>query len=166
MSDPSSWQDANNRYLADRLTWIRGRLQQHALLSRPHLAPTGTHHIESEDSKSFWRSLLRKDPAHASTKTRPILLAQVSVANPEETEVRSVSKCPRDAVSNPPALTILGQQFGLTAFEQNILLLCAAVELDTGIGGLCAFAQDDAARPYPTYALAFTIFDDPSWDAV
>src|SRR6266851_4835843 len=166
MRDPSTWQDANNRHLADRMAWLRGRLQQRARLSRAHPAPIGPQPPESEDSKSFWRSLLRKDLAHAPAKVHPILLAQSSVANREETEVLSVSKDPPGAPLRPPALTILSQRFGLTAFEQDIMLLCAAVELDTGIGGLCAYAQDDAAKTYPTFALAFTIFDDPAWDAM
>src|ERR1700730_12389988 len=166
MSAPSTWQETNNRYLADRMTWLRTRLEQHARLNRPRPAPAGPQPPESEESKSFWRGLLRKDSANAPAKAHPILLAESSVANREETETRSVSKDPSDASSNPPALTLLSQRFGLTAFEQDILLLCAAMELDTGIGALCAYAQDDAAKTYPTFALAFTIFDDPSWDAM
>ncbi len=166
MSESSNWQDANNRYLAERLAWLRGRLQERARLSRPRPAPAGPQPHEAEESRSFWRNLLRKDSPQAPTSTQFILPAQASGANLYETEVRSVSKTPKDAASNPPALIILSQRLGLTAFEQDILLLCAAVELDTGIGGLCAHAQDDAAKPYPTFALAFTIFDDPAWDAM
>jgi hypothetical protein len=166
MSAPSTWQETNNRYLADRMTWLRSRLEQHARLNRPRPAPVGPQPPESEESKSFWRGLLRKDSANATAKAHPILLAESSVANREETETHSVSKEPSDASSSPPALTILSKRFGLTAFEQDILLLCAAMELDISIGGLCAYAQDDAAKTYPTFALAFTIFDDPSWDAM
>lgn len=66
----------------------------------------------------------------------------------------------------PPALINLGQIFGLSRFEQNTLLLCAAVELDTRVAGLCAQAQGDNDRPYPTFALALTLFDDPAWDVL
>jgi hypothetical protein len=64
----------------------------------------------------------------------------------------------------PPALAILGHRFGLTPFELDLLLLCAGFELDTRIAGLCARAHDEPQRAYPTFALALTLFDDPSWD--
>jgi len=66
----------------------------------------------------------------------------------------------------PPALAILATRFGLSRFEEEILLLCAAMELDTRIAGLCAQAQGDASRPYPTFALALTVFADGAWDAL
>lgn len=70
------------------------------------------------------------------------------------------------AVDPPPALVMLGQMFGLSEFGRSLLLLCAALELDTQIAPLCAQAQDDASRPYPTYALALALFDQPVWDVV
>jgi ATP-dependent 26S proteasome regulatory subunit len=66
----------------------------------------------------------------------------------------------------PSALTILCERLCLSPFERNILLLCAAMELDTRIAGLCAHAQDDPAKPFPTFALALALFDEPSWDAL
>jgi len=66
----------------------------------------------------------------------------------------------------PPALISLGRIFGLSRFERDILLLCAAMELDSQIAGLCAQAQGGANRPYPTFALALTLFDDPAWDVL
>src|SRR5262245_6150148 len=38
----------------------------------------------------------------------------------------------------PPALVLLSRRFGLSPFEQDVLLLCAAMELDTRIASLCA----------------------------
>jgi hypothetical protein len=66
----------------------------------------------------------------------------------------------------PPALALLAHQLGLSRFERDVVLLCVAMELDTGMGTLCARAQGDAARCFPTFALALTIFDDPAWEAV
>ncbi|KUG20735.1 MAG: ATP-binding protein [Methanomicrobiaceae archaeon] len=71
-----------------------------------------------------------------------------------------------EAALPSPALTLLARQFGLSRFEQEVLLLCAAMELDTRISGLCARAQDDPGRPYPTFALALALFEDRSWDAL
>jgi len=65
-----------------------------------------------------------------------------------------------------PSALILGQLFGLSAFEQQVLFLCAAMELDTQIPALCAAAQDHPQRVYPTFALAMALFDDPAWEAL
>lgn len=68
--------------------------------------------------------------------------------------------------SQRPALHILGDRLGLSAFEQDILFLCAAMELDPQIPRLCALAQSDASRAYPTFALAMSLFDAPAWDVM
>ena len=65
-----------------------------------------------------------------------------------------------------PALLLLSQRLGMSPFERDTLLLCAAPELDTRMASLCARAQADANRPYPTFALALAIFDEPEWDAL
>jgi ATP-dependent 26S proteasome regulatory subunit len=67
---------------------------------------------------------------------------------------------------SPSALAIVSEQLGLSAFERDILLLCAAMELDTRTAALCARAQDDIHRPFPTFALALALFDNASWDAL
>jgi hypothetical protein len=66
----------------------------------------------------------------------------------------------------PPALIHLSRRFQLSPFEREVLLLCAAMELDTRLPGLCAQAQDDPHKPFPTYALAMALFDDPAWEAL
>jgi hypothetical protein len=70
------------------------------------------------------------------------------------------------ATQPPPALMILSQRLGLSQFEQQVLLLCAAMEFDPRIAALCARAQPDASRPYPTFALALTLFEQPAWDVL
>lgn len=71
-----------------------------------------------------------------------------------------------EASETVPALALLSQRFDLSPFEQKLLLLCAALELDTQIAALCAKAQDHPQRPYPTFALALTLFDQPHWTVV
>jgi ATP-dependent 26S proteasome regulatory subunit len=66
----------------------------------------------------------------------------------------------------PPALILLAQTLGLSHFERNLLLMCAAAEFDTGFSALFASAQGDPTRIYPTFALALSIFDDAAWDAL
>jgi hypothetical protein len=82
-----------------------------------------------------------------------VALAQAIMLEAEETEP-------------PPALIHLSQQLGLYRFEQNILLLCAAMALDTQIANLCARVHNDSRQPYPTFALALGIFENPAWNAL
>lgn len=65
-----------------------------------------------------------------------------------------------------PAPVLIKRRFGLSVFEQDLLMLCTAMELDTAIPSLCARAQDDPGKPYPTFALAMSLFNDPSWEAI
>ncbi|MDB9329961.1 ATP-binding protein [Nodularia spumigena CS-591/04] len=69
-------------------------------------------------------------------------------------------------IEPPPALIILSHIFGLSDFERSLLLLCAAMEFATDIAQLCAAAQDNPQRPYPTFALALSCFDHVTWDVV
>lgn len=87
---------------------------------------------------------------------------------PSEEQIRRAEQERFDAAQfdPPPALVLLGRQLGLSPFEQEILLLCAAMELDTRLPSLCVRTQSEARRAYPTFALALTLFDDPSWDAL
>jgi hypothetical protein len=73
---------------------------------------------------------------------------------------------PGQLTDPPPQLGILSAAFGLSEFERSIVLLCAAVELDSSFAGLCATAQGDAARQYPTFSLALAALDQPHWSAL
>jgi ATPase family associated with various cellular activities (AAA) len=63
----------------------------------------------------------------------------------------------------PPALELLGDRFGLTRFERNVLLLVAASELDPG---LMAASSRDGERRVPSFALALVVLPEPAWDVV
>jgi SpoVK/Ycf46/Vps4 family AAA+-type ATPase len=64
------------------------------------------------------------------------------------------------------ALEMLCAVFGLSPFERDILLLCAGMELDSKVIALCANAQGDSRRPYPTFSLALAALPDPHWSAI
>jgi AAA+ superfamily predicted ATPase len=66
----------------------------------------------------------------------------------------------------PPALAALASAFGLSPFECDVLLLCAGMELDASIPALCAAAQGDPARPYPTFSLALAMLPQAHWSAL
>jgi len=60
----------------------------------------------------------------------------------------------------------LGELFGLTAFERDLLVLCAGFELERRFiaASVAAVAEDGGRRP--TLALAMTVLEDPHWSAV
>ena len=95
-------------------------------------------------------------------QAQPAGRASVETSPPAAT----TNEAPAEPGALPSALAVLGDRLGLSAFERDILLLCAAMELDTRIASLCARAQDDANKPFPTFALALAMFDEPAWDAL
>jgi ATPase family associated with various cellular activities (AAA) len=56
-------------------------------------------------------------------------------------------------LEEPPALARIGDAFGLSSFERELLLLCAAGELDS-------------AFPQVTFSLAFAALTDAHWSAL
>ena len=66
----------------------------------------------------------------------------------------------------PLALERLVVTFGLSPFERDVLLLCAGMEFDAGFASLCASAQADPGRPYPTLGLALAALADAHWSAL
>jgi hypothetical protein len=66
----------------------------------------------------------------------------------------------------PPELARLAKAFGLSAFEQGVLLLASAMELDASVGTACAAAQRDPRRAYPTFGLALAALPEPHWSAL
>src|SRR5262249_47944733 len=70
------------------------------------------------------------------------------------------------AMSAPPALERLRTIFGLSVFETQIVLLCAAMEFDADIARLCAAAHTDPNRACPTFGLAFASLPSPHWSAL
>jgi hypothetical protein len=66
----------------------------------------------------------------------------------------------------PSTLEQLSNLFDLSQFEQLLLLLCAGVELDASFSVLCAAAQGDAQRNYPTFSLALAILPEAHWSAL
>ena len=178
MSSADAWQEANAKYLSAALTWLRARLEKRSEQGRPGVElapiPTQVHTQPSvpDQPLSFWRRLRggRSEMAlpPAPQPAQPILLPASRSVTAEEHVAQTAAELAvtESQMDPPPALVILEKRLGLSQFEREILLLCAAVELDMTIAALCGRAQGDAGRPYPTFALALTLFDDPAWDAL
>jgi hypothetical protein len=66
----------------------------------------------------------------------------------------------------PAALENLCAIFGLSSFERRILLMCAAVELDSRFAPIYEAANKEQRPALPTFSLALAVFDDAHWSAM
>ncbi|HSL71947.1 MAG TPA: ATP-binding protein [Longimicrobiales bacterium] len=73
---------------------------------------------------------------------------------------------PAPETAEPDALTQLRNAFGLTPFEEEVLLLAAAPELEGSFAELCAAAQGDPQRRWPTFSLALAALSGSHWSAL
>ncbi len=80
----------------------------------------------------------------------------------DDTPLLELSK----SMESPPAIESLGTLFGLSPFERDVLLLCAGIELDSGISTLCTSVQNEPVRNYPTFSLALSLFPTAHWSAL
>jgi SpoVK/Ycf46/Vps4 family AAA+-type ATPase len=71
-----------------------------------------------------------------------------------------------ETMTPPPALESLCRAFGLSSFERAVVLLCAGIELDSAFAALCAEAQGDPQKYYPTFELALAALPDAHWSAL
>ena len=139
MSAFERWQAANNRYLANEIAALRARLER--------LAASAA----SETAEPSWRQRWLRPAEPVSPAPPAVAIVEPGEASGDEPT---------------PALIVLARRLQLSDFERDVLLLCAAMELDTRIAPLCARAQADLNKPYPTFALALALFDRPAWDAL
>jgi hypothetical protein len=64
------------------------------------------------------------------------------------------------------ALANLCEIFSLSAFERDVVLLCAGIELDSAFAAHCAAASGDQGKTYPSFSLAFAALAEPHWSAL
>ena len=72
----------------------------------------------------------------------------------------------RVAMDAPPAIDVLSQTFQLTAFERDVLLLSAGVEMDSTLAHLCSSSLGREHRTSISFALALATLGDPHWSAL
>ncbi|HEV7310306.1 ATP-binding protein [Ensifer sp.] len=135
-------QTENQLFLSATLKWLRLLLAFHAQ------APDGP---DESRVGLFWR------------RTEPVRVQRVSKAEVERAR-QALEETARNADMVPFAL--LSRQLGLSAFEQDVLLLAAAVEIDTGIAGHVGTVLNDPSRRAPTFELCLKLFEGGSWDAL
>ncbi|MBD1909748.1 MULTISPECIES: ATP-binding protein [unclassified Leptolyngbya] len=116
-------------------------------------------------AQDSWRSLwseLSQIRHYLEQHIARVHSSDARATNPQEN--RSSSE-PESAIA-PSNLEHLCNTFGLSPFERAILLLCVGMELDRTIAALCAEAQGDTQKPYPTFDLALAILPSAHWSAL
>jgi len=167
MSNAIDWQEGNARYLAAALAWLRACMEQ---LAARHTETPGSFAIPApvpkEQPRSIWKHFVGP-PAELPARTPSLLLSGGVSSHADQRVIQAAEALQAAAeMDPPPALLLLTQRLGLSQFEQQVLILCLGMELDTGVAGLCARCQKDPGRAYPTFALAFSLFEGASWDAL
>lgn len=152
-ADDQQWQRDNEAYLGAALRLLRLRLAA--------FSDDKGRVAEASRGRNRWHAIFGSGSSAQVPGSR-----LDPAATPQEIRKAAEAVAEVEATDPPPALHILGDRFGLSPFERQVLFLCAAVEFDTRIGGLCAAAQHNEGRDYPTFALALALFDDPAWDVL
>ncbi len=133
----NNWHDANQRYLSAALANVRGMLEQHAQ--------------KVGDASAI------ETPTAAPENT------PTSAGSSGSTPTTTISA---ENTASSAALEALCTAFGLSPFERAVLLVCAGIELDSTFASLCAAAQCDPLRAYPTFGLALASLPEPHWSAL
>ncbi len=71
----------------------------------------------------------------------------------------------RARLGDPAAIEWLAERFGLSPFERDLLLLTAAVEMDSEVAALCA-AAGNGQGPWASFGLALAVLPEPHWSAL
>jgi len=71
------------------------------------------------------------------------------------------------AADRPAAegLARLQDMFGLSAFERDVLVLCAGAALEARFLSACAAAHENALATWPTFGLALSVLEGAHWSA-
>ncbi|MBW4505774.1 MAG: ATP-binding protein [Scytonematopsis contorta HA4267-MV1] len=113
-----------------------------------------------------WHNLNQRFLMRAIVRVRSYLQVHAGKEALEKVEDEEDINFSSNFSSTKSALERICEIFGLSAFERDILLLCAGVELDGSFAPLCATASGDNQRFYPTFSLALAVLPEPHWQAL
>ena len=115
-----------------------------------------------------WTEANQRELMRALDRVRRLLEAHAACAGDAATAAREQATDEPE----PLALAALVRLFGLSAFERDVVLLCAGVELDARFAAAVAAAQGATpetrpdARAEPTFALALAALPGAHWSAL
>jgi SpoVK/Ycf46/Vps4 family AAA+-type ATPase len=108
-----------------------------------------------------WSNTNHAHLAAEFARLKSLLLAR----NPERQESAVIAEMDRPVSDPPAAIDWLVEIFGLSAFERDLLLLCAGVEMDSELAALCGTVQCQSQRSGVTFGLAMATLNEPHWTA-
>lgn len=159
MTETDAFEASNSAYLQAGLHWLRTLIAAR----RTEYQPPATAPVPAPPPRRRF-GISWASHTHAAAPT--ILPAPIPLPSPSSAE--GAARSFEDAAGRypEPALVALAARFGLSTFERNILLLCAAMELDPHLPALIAGRREARGAAAPTFGLALSLFDSPSWDAL
>lgn len=108
-----------------------------------------------------WQRANRDYLMHELKRVQQVIKSRANLNQDEEDDL------PLPPLPSPaPALDQLCQAFKLSAFERDLLLLCAGVDLDSNFASLLGTVQQDSQKQYPTFSLALAALENPDWQAL
>jgi hypothetical protein len=114
-----------------------------------------------------WEHTSRERLADELGRIRAMLRATMAQPQGQERAGGDVAVSPPAVRPNTRgAIDILCELFHLSPFERDLLLLCAGVELDSGIAEIIASASGEARIASPTFSLALAALPNAHWSAI
>jgi hypothetical protein len=92
-------------------------------------------------------------------------LKQLLAGEPDPEAVERVKRYRPESVALA-AIDRLAERFGLSAFERELVLMTAGVEMDAELAARCATAAGGVNRPWATFGLALAVLSEPHWSAL
>lgn len=145
----ANWQSVNQARLVAELEDLKNMLNRYIARSRsPARRDNGVADPVAPGMGCEWRL-----PAEARFTKAP--------RNDDFSQAESAARS-----EQPSALDTICGTFSLSLFERAVLLLCAAIELDSAFAPLCAVAQGNPSHAYPTFSLALSALPEAHWSAL
>jgi AAA+ superfamily predicted ATPase len=158
----TAWQQVNFEYLTGQLQRLRMRLERRILWLRHRWGSTRTvpfpqgvaivdaaaDMLLQAETITAMEEFFANDP-QAVALSEKIQQIEVLIDDASQTMTQA---------GRPPAFEILSSLFSLNFFERDVLMLCAAAEIEPSFCRLFAYVQDDVNLQHATAALALSLF--------
>lgn len=147
--DKQRWAEANARHLEAAVVYIRVLLAEHVRAARGQ----GPEPPQSQPSSR--RSWFGRQRSSAVRKP-PVIFSPAEPSSDRQWEICCAIAAEMHAIGMAPAIEELAARCGLSPFEQKVVLLCLAHQLEPSVGPMCGMLQSHCS--FPTFALALRLF--------
>lgn len=113
-----------------------------------------------------WAEINQKYLVERINEVKAHLKRHISRENWKPLQTREFQCIPESSKTDLTSIENLGLLFGLSSFEKEVVVLCAAVELDSETKALIAEAHGNPNNIYPTFELALACLPNGHWSAL